>query len=729
MNSRFLRVTLVFAALLVLALGGYAQETTKKRWHAATFDGTSGLFKVYDAETLRQGETNFTFGYDQFHRDPGQLMIGRAPAGAAVGVLDRFELFGSMDVQRHIEADNIRIYRRLPGQLPTPAQTPPGVQYFSQAAPFIDVPDATGRSDIHLGLKFNILSERKGSGVSIGVAGFGTIPGQQNATGLNRGLSSGSYQAGFAFLLSKTAAKLVRFHMNFGANFYTDPEADGVTLTTLQDEFIYRGGIEVPAFQRVRAIVELNGIKYFGDPLSGLSVNPLNYTGATGLNPSSPVDLIFGLRVFPREWIAIGGGYQMTLNNDNNNRLIGAFGTGTNGFVVQGSIGTRRNDPPTVTCSVAKNSILQLDNTTVRANAVDPDGDKLTYTWTSSGGKIEGNGDTAKFDATGVAPGKYIVSVTVSDGKKGHEASCSSEITVLKRNYAPTATVEPSTFNITQGDSVNLKCNGSDQNNDPLTYSWTVDGQNLAAAGPQISFGSEGRKPGSYKVTCTVSDGEASGSGSAAGTVKERVIPNQPPTIDCLTTTMDVASGGTIELRAKAADRDGDKLNYSWTSTGGSVSGSGETATFNASGVKAGSYSVTATVDDGRGGKASCSMTVNVSERISVTKEKCGYFTAGGARVDNCAKAILDDLAVRMKNDPKLRANIIGYTDDSNAEKRVKGLGEKRAKAVSDYLQKQGVEASRLTVTDGGPNNPVGDNKKAAGRTLNRRVEIELSVR
>jgi outer membrane protein OmpA-like peptidoglycan-associated protein len=712
MNSRCVRVSTAIAALLLFSALGIAQE---KKWKAASFDGTTGLFKVWDAETLRQGETNWSFGWDQFHRDPGQLMIGRAPVGAAVGIVDRFEFFSSMDVQRHVEGDNILYYRRLPGVLPAPAQNPLGVQAFSQAAPFIDVPNATGRGDVHLGVKFNILSERLGKTVSIGLAGFGTLPGQRTTGGLNRGLSSGAYQGGFAFLLSKTAAKLVRFHLNFGPNFYGDPEVSNTTLANLQNEFIYRGGIEIPALRRVRGIVELDGTKYFGD-------------GDTGLNPKSPLDLIFGLRVYAREWLSFAGGYQMSLNTQNNNRLIGAFGTGTNGFVVQGAVGTRKNDPPTVTLTVAKNAILQGDNTMARANAVDPDGDKLTYSWTSTCGKIDGNADSAKFDATGLAPGKCTVTVTVSDGRK-HQASASSEIAVLKRNVAPTATVEPSTFNLTQGESVNLKCNGSDANNDPLTYAWTVDGQSLAAAGPQVSFGSEGRKPGNYKVTCTVSDGEATSSATSNGTVKERIIPNKPPTIDCLTTTMDVASGGSIELAAKAADPDGDKLNYSWASTGGAITGSGENTSFSAAGVKAGSYAVTVAVDDGRGGKASCSMTVNVSERLSVTKDKCGYFAIGKARVDNCSKAILDDLAVRMKNDSKLRANIIGYTDDSRAEKRVKGLGEKRAKAVSDYLQKQGVEVSRLTVTDGGPNNPVGDNKKPAGRTLNRRVEIELAVK
>jgi OOP family OmpA-OmpF porin len=79
-----------------------------------------------------------------------------------------------------------------------------------------------------------------------------------------------------------------------------------------------------------------------------------------------------------------------------------------------------------------------------------------------------------------------------------------------------------------------------------------------------------------------------------------------------------------------------------------------------------------------------------------------------------------------MKNDPKLHANIIGYTD---SRERAKTLGERRAKAMAAYLEKQGVESSRMTITDGAANNPVGDNKTAAGRKLNRRVEIELTVR
>ncbi len=704
---------IALSLVLVFSIPGFAQQTdSRKRLYSASLDGTTGLFKAWDAETLRRGETNWTFGYDQAVRFPGELTIGRATAGLAIGIFDRLEVFESMDVQRHIVADNINFYQNNGVAAPATAGI---VNYYHQAAPFMDVPRSTGRSDFHFGLKLNLLSEFRGNPASIGITGFATAPGQTSDVGLKRGLSSGAWQGGLAFLASKTMGDIARLHLNLGSNFYTSPARSNVDF---QNEFIYKGGAEFLPYKRIRIITELSAIEYFGD-------------GSFGLNPTTPIDLILGLRTYPWKWLSLGAGYQASFqrsNNDNNpDRPAEVVDASRHGFVVQGALATRRNDPPKLTCAVAKSSILQMDTTTLRANAVDPDGDALTYSWSASGGKVSGTDGTATFDASNIPPGRYTVTANVSDEK--HQVSCSSDITVLKRNYAPTASIEPSSAEITQGESVLLRCMASDRNNDRLTYSWAVDGQPLAATGSEVSFGSEGRKPGSYNVTCSASDGEAAASGSSRINVKERIIPNQPPTIECLTTTMDVASGGSIELRARAADPDRDRLSYRWSSTGGSVSGSGETAVFNASGVKAGSHTVSVAVEDGRGGKASCSMTVNVSERLSITREKCGFFAPNRSRLDNCAKAILDDLAVRMKNDPKLAANVIGYTDGSRMEKSKKKLGETRAKAAAKYLEQQGVESSRLNITDGGPNNPVGDNKTAAGRKLNRRVEIEIAVR
>jgi outer membrane protein OmpA-like peptidoglycan-associated protein len=532
-------------------------------------------------------------------------------------------------------------------------------------------------------------------------AGGGDLK-QCASTGLNCVTRSANF---FTYLFGPQAAirsqsKLTPFaHLLFGgaySNAYANLQQAGTVSTTptVADfgkhafAMAVGGGLDLKASKSIA--IRLGQFDYFMTRFSGRALN----TSGTG---------------------SVGS---LGISNQSSFRYMG-------GVVFH--IGRRNILPPSVTCSATKSSIIQGETTTIQAKASDPEGAGLTYSWSASGGKVTGSGENATFDSTGVAPGKYTTTASVFDGK--YKADCSAEVTVLKRNRPPTATVEPSTFGITQGESANLRCNASDPDNDSLTYAWSVDGQRLAAAGPQITFGSEGRKPGNYTVTCSVSDAEASASGSAKGTIRERIIPNKPPTIECLTTTMDVASGSSIELRARASDSDGDKLAYNWSATGGTVSGTGEAATFNAAGVRAGSYTVTATVDDGRGGKASCSMMVNVSERLSVTKEKCGYFAPGKTRVDNCAKAILDDLAIRMKNDPKLRANIIGYTDGSSMEKSKKALGESRAKAVAAFLEQQGVEASRLTTTDGGANNPVGDNKKVAGQQLNRRVEIELSVR
>jgi outer membrane protein OmpA-like peptidoglycan-associated protein len=717
MNTKQLRVIATcFLLLLVFSISGFAQGTRTQEFYAGTFDGTTGLFKTWDAENLQRGETNFTFGYDQFNRDPGQLTIGRAVVGAAVGVVDRFEIFGAWDVRRQIRAGNTLtnksvFYPDCRQQLclagiPPHRMDPNGVPVYSPAftreAPFMDAVRANDYSDIRIGARVNLLSERRGNPVSFAIAGMGTIPGHTDQLALSRGLSRGTYDIGAFALLSKTAADFIRLHANAGLNFVGEPEHADVTF---RNEFIYRAGLELPVHSSVRLIAEAVGHVPFGD-------------GVSGLDPHHPLDLITGIRYFPTRWASFGAGYQASLGNVFHNPDRGGK---VNGFVVQGTFGSRRSlESLTVSCSVSRSTIFHDEVATLRANVYNPTGGRLTYNWSSTGGNINGGGDQVDFSSS--APGTFTVTATVSNGRQ--TATCSSQITVNRRPVAPTVSIEPASFSILPGESVDLRCIASDPNNAILTYAWTVNGQPLAAQGPNITFGSEGRNPGSYNVTCTVSNGDLSASATSNGTIRER--PNQPPTISCQPSTVSVASGGTVQLRAIASDPDGDPLTFTWSSPAGAVGGNSDTTTFNAAGVRAGSYNVTATVDDGRGGRASCNITVNVSERIVLAGDNCGYFTSTSSRVDNCAKAIIDDMAVRMRNDASLRATVYGYTDSTNAETTRKGLGEARARAVSAYMQERGIDASRISIVDGGVGT-FGDNNTAAGRTLNRRVEIEVA--
>jgi len=710
----------VFVAILLIAFPGLAQQKKKIR-SGVTLDGASGLFMTWDAEPLRQGEVNFSIGASRYNRDPGELVFHTLPLGFAMGWLsDRMELFIAFDAQKRVkphwqrfnEPRSIGFYRLNPGDLPIPAATPQGQVFFNNEAPFIDTPVASDRGDVRWGVKINVISERRSSPVGMSFVGFMKVPTNSGGAYLNRGLGTGAISGGVGTLISKRAGNSAVFHLNTMVEWTREPELNAVRLATLQNAFVYRGGVSLPANRQLEFIAEADGKIYYGPK-------------TRGGNPRSPVDFILGIRGYPKDWLVLSAGYRATINHVDEDLAAGIYPAGTNGFVFQAGFGLRRNDPPTVNCTASTTAILQDDTATIRASAVDPDADDLTYAWSSSGGRVTGAGDTITFDATGVAPGEYTITGIVSDGK--HEVPCTATITVNKRNEAPTVTCQPSSSSIMVGESATVRASASDPNNDSLTYSWTVNGESLAATGPTVTFGSAGRQPGSYTITATVSDGELTANCSSTVTVLEK--PNVPPTIQCVTTTLDVASGETVELRARASDPDGDTTSVSWSASGGRVSGSGETATFNASGLRAGSYTVTATVNDGRGGRASCTMTVNVSQRINLMTGTAGGFRTASSRIDNVAKAALDDIAVQMQNDPRLRANIIGYTDNSRRETRIQDLGARRAQAAADYLQEKGIDASRITATDGGTSNPVGDNSTADGRKLNRRVEVILSVR
>jgi len=105
------------------------------------------------------------------------------------------------------------------------------------------------------------------------------------------------------------------------------------------------------------------------------------------------------------------------------------------------------------------------------------------------------------------------------------------------------------------------------------------------------------------------------------------------------------------------------------------------------------------------------------------------HFESGSARLTNIAKAILDDVALRMKNEPTSTAIVIGYTDNQENTGSNQDLDRRRAEAVRDYLvSRHGIDPSRITVEGRDAREPVGDNSTAEGRLRNRRVVIRLII-
>ncbi len=76
---------------------------------------------------------------------------------------------------------------------------------------------------------------------------------------------------------------------------------------------------------------------------------------------------------------------------------------------------------------------------------------------------------------------------------------------------------------------------------------------------------------------------------------------------------------------------------------------------------------------------------------------------------------------------PDLKLQIEGYTDSIGSDEYNQRLSEKRAGSVRDYLVNSGVSINNVMAQGMGKSDPIADNKTAAGRKLNRRVEMIVS--
>ncbi len=86
----------------------------------------------------------------------------------------------------------------------------------------------------------------------------------------------------------------------------------------------------------------------------------------------------------------------------------------------------------------------------------------------------------------------------------------------------------------------------------------------------------------------------------------------------------------------------------------------------------------------------------------------------------------LDELVIKLKENPDLKVEITGYTDNIGSPQSNKWLGLQRAKRIANLLIKKGVDKNRIIIKSGGEENPIADNSTPEGRKQNRRVEIKI---
>ncbi len=458
--------------ILLLTAPSFAQDKEKIKFLIPTEKGSTGLFHLYTADTLRQGEFTISVSGSRFGRQPGDLKFYLYPVSFVVGVHDRVELFASWEAHKRIDPDFILPYKYLPATVPgastslIPAHTrtisnnPPYRQAWYNDTPFLDVPWSEGAGDFWAGAKFNAASERFGNPIGFSIQPLVRIGLWDDSLMLRRGQSIGTTDFGVDAIVSKNIPGGGTFTANAGVM-----RAGKVKGLQRQHYFNYGVGFSAPlGTLKAQFIGELVGTSYFGDSdFTGTAPNgiynygsPNNFplpalTPAPEANPVAPIDVYAGLRLFPHRSVSISGALGI------NTRGEGEWGLKDNrwGWFVQAAFSRKINRPPTIECAADKTTIIERDTATVRATATDEDDDTLSVAWRTSGGKLTQQENSAVFDSTGLTPGKYTVTAEVTDGE-GATATCTSDITVEKRKVAPTITCQPGAT-IIEGESTTLR--------------------------------------------------------------------------------------------------------------------------------------------------------------------------------------------------------------------------------------------------------------------------------
>jgi len=283
-------------------------------------------------------------------------------------------------------------------------------------------------------------------------------------------------------------------------------------------------------------------------------------------------------------------------------------------------------------------------------------------------------------------------------------AACSVQPTEVMVGEPMTASVTASNFNPKH--SVN--------------YAWTGNGGQVTGKETSANIDTNNVAPGNYTVTAHVTDPKAKtnneASCSANYTVKP-LPPKNPPTMSMSANPTELTPGGTVSLTANCTSPDGAPVSVAnWTSTSGTVTGSGNTATLNTADLPPGPVTVTATCTDSRNltGQASTQVTIQNPPPPPVDKAlearlalHSVYFPTGQPTAKDPNAGLLPsqqkilltmatDFKKYLQAKPDAHITLEGHADHRGSAAFNQVLTERRVARVKAFLVENGVPESAI---------------------------------
>jgi hypothetical protein len=417
-----------------------SEEEAPKWTPMPAWNGNEGLFTLETGEILPRGAFDFTAGANKISRMPGDITVLEVGPAFGFGVSHWLSVFMQIDANDHIHVDT-------PGLLSLNFPQNPQFQntiyprilpnFIANPAYVEDFPFAShnggGVGEVDLGFKIGFMSERRGDPFSLSIRNDFFLPTKTSFTDLvSNQVQYGTFNYGIGVQASKhllhksmLATVNLGYRFSHSSSYQVIPTGGTVAQTEklrLSDQFSAGLGLLMFPDKRFQIITEYSGIVFVGNGIPN-----------TTFGARDPVDSTEGVRLYLFKRVALDVGYRYSLTLSQH--------ADRNGFIAKLGIALRNEKSPraqrgygaedslTSTCSVDAPSVGAGTIVQATVTAVDTLGYPLSFSWTATGGTIDGRGPYARWDSTGVAPGNYTLTVSVGNGA-GKTTTCTSTVTV-----------------------------------------------------------------------------------------------------------------------------------------------------------------------------------------------------------------------------------------------------------------------------------------------------------
>jgi hypothetical protein len=256
------------------------------------------------------------------------------------------------------------------------------------------------------------------------------------------------------------------------------------------------------------------------------------------------------------------------------------------------------------------------------------------------------------------------------------------------------------------------------------TYTWTTTGGTITGTTTTATIATTNAAPGTYTASGHVTEGLKPGQSADCTTASFTVMPFQPPTISCSANPSSVNPGDSSTITSVAMSPQNRPLSYSYSSTAGTASGSTPTGILSTAGAAPGPITVTCNTVDDKGNSASATTSVTVIAPppppvppAPTTSSLCSISFERDAkrptRVDNEAKACLDDITLKLQSASDAKLAVVADEDDKEQKLDARdakmhpkhpkpSFAAERAVNTKDYLvTEKGIDPSRISVFTG----------------------------